>query len=369
MILSSINLKNIRIHSNTFISFANNLNYIVGGNGVGKTTILESIYYLCTTKSCISSSDIEAVSFGSESFEINGSFSGITNDEVQIKYVTADNKKFYIRNNKQINRFADIIGKYPVVMLSPHDHSITQGYASERRKFVDSVISQSSKTYLNLLIEYNRILKQRASLLNRIRDYNNGYDELDTWNEKLLISGGEIIKHRISFVKEFALYMKQSYSKILNDKEVPEVVYYFLDGSRENNLDETFKKQIDEKREEEIIRAKNLAGPHRDDFIFYINGTNLKSFGSQGQHKTFQTILKFAEYFYLSDKTGNKPLFLLDDVFGELDAQRASAISNYLGSVGQAFITLTDFGNFSFLKTGSSDKIIKLSTPGEILYA
>lgn len=369
MILSSINLKNIRTHSNTLIRFANNLNYIVGGNGVGKTTILESIYYLCTTKSSITSSDIEAVRFGAEGFEIQGSFSGITNDEVQIKYSALENKKLYSRNNKQISRFAEVIGKFPVVMLSPQDHSITQGYAADRRKFVDSVISQASRTYLNLLIEYNRILKHRTSLLNRLRETNSDHDELNAWNEKLFQSGVELIKHRQTFVKEFVTYMEESYSRILSEKETPSVSYRFLDGSSERNLEDNFIKQLDEKREEEIVRGKNLVGPHRDDFIFDINGINLKSFGSQGQHKTFQTILKFAEYFYLSEKTGNKPLFLLDDVFGELDAERASAISNYLETVGQAFITLTDFGNFSFLKTGSTEKIIRLTDSGEVVYA
>jgi DNA replication and repair protein RecF len=369
MILSSINLKNIRTHSNTLIRFAKNLNYIVGGNGVGKTTILESIYYLCTTKSCVTSSDIEAVSFGSESFEIRGSFSGTSNDEVQVKYSVTDNKKTYLRNDKQVSRLADVIGKFPVVMLSPRDHSITQGYASERRKFVDSVISQASRTYLNLLIEYNRIIKQKSSLLNRLRETKNDYDELKAWNEKLLQSGIVLIRHRLSFVKDFVSYMKESYIRILGDKETPNVSYRFLEGASEKNLEDDFIQLLEAKKEEEIIRGKNLVGPHRDDFIFDINGTNLKSFGSQGQHKTFQTILKFAEYFYLSDKTGNNPLFLLDDVFGELDAERASAISNYLGSVGQAFITLTDFGNFSFLKTSTRDKVIKLTRPGEVVYA
>jgi DNA replication and repair protein RecF len=96
---------------------------------------------------------------------------------------------------------------------------------------------------------------------------------------------------------------------------------------------------------------------------------NLKCYGSQGQHKTFQTILRFAEYFYLRDKTETSPIFLLDDVFGELDAERAAAISNYLSTVGQAFITLTDFGNFSFLKTGDDDKIIKLTNDSKVIYA
>jgi len=156
MFLSSISLANIRKHIETKIEFAKELNYIVGENGVGKTTILEAIYYLCTTKSCITSYDSEAVRFGEKGFLVEGKIHSLTEDVAQVSYSAAENKKNYTLNNKQIYRFSEIIGKFPLVLLSPADHSITQGYPSERRKFVDSVISQSNKTYLETLIEYNR---------------------------------------------------------------------------------------------------------------------------------------------------------------------------------------------------------------------
>lgn len=370
MFLSSISLRNIRKHINTKIEFNNKLNYIVGGNGVGKTTILESIYYLCTTKSCVTSSDSEVVKIGQNSFGIQGRFTGLTNDDVQINYSHSESKKVYLLNSKQVARFSAIIGKFPVVLLSPADHSITQGYPVERRRFVDSVISQASRTYLNLLIEYNRILKQRAYLLNRIRE-NHGKDiiELNAWNKKLVDTGVEIIMHRKDFVLEFESYISESYQKILSNREEPNIHYYFLDGKCPEDLQSCFERLLDQRVEDEIRRGANLVGPHRDEFIFEINGISLKSYGSQGQHKTFQTVLRFAEFFYLKDKTGNSPLFLLDDVFGELDAERATAISDYLSTVGQAFITLTDFGNISFLKMGSDNRIIKITTEGSISYA
>jgi DNA replication and repair protein RecF len=369
MFLSSISLRNIRKHTDSKIDFSKNLNYIVGGNGVGKTTILEAIYYLCTTKSCVTSSDSEVVRIGEKGFSVQGYFAGLTENKAQMNYSIIENKKVYMLSNKQVNRYSDIIGKFPVVLLSPMDHSITQGYPVERRRFVDSVISQSSRTYLTLLIEYNKILKQRTYLLNRIRESKNRETrELEAWNEKLINTGVEIIKHRKEFVSEFESYVSASYYKLLSNKEEPKIQYVSLNGNCSENLNDCFKQLIDLKTEDEIRRGTNLVGPQRDDFVFDINGMNLKIYGSQGQHKTFQTVLRFAEYFYLKDKTGISPLFLLDDVFGELDAERAAAISGYLSSVGQAMITLTDFGNISYLKIGKEDRVIKLSMDGSIAY-
>ena len=370
MFLSSINLKNIRKHTDSRIDFTDSINYIIGGNGVGKTSVLEAIYYLSTTKSCVTSSDAEVVKLGEKNFNIEGKIEGLTSDNVRVNYSIVENKKTYILNTKQIAKFSNVIGKFPVVLLSPADHTITQGYPADRRRFVDSVISQASRTYLNIVIEYNRILKQRATLLSRMRENGTRKNtELDAWNEKLVNSGIEIIKHRDQFVKEFSIYVRESYKRILSEKEIPGMEYFFLDGCNVTDLEKTFTDELNKKSEEEFRRGINLVGPHKDDLIFNVNGINLKKYGSQGQHKTFQTMLRFAEYFYLKDKKENTPLFLLDDVFGELDSERAYAISDSLAEVGQAIITLTDFGNISHLKIGKKDRVIRLSSETEISYA
>ena len=370
MFLSSINLRNIRKHTNSRINFTDKINYIIGGNGVGKTSVLEAINYLSTTKSSVTSSDSEVVRLGENEFNIQGSFKGLTMDNVLVNYSLTENKKTYTLNNRQINKFSEVIGKFPVVSLSPADHTITQGHPADRRKFIDSVISQASRTYLNILIEYNRILKQRAFLLNRIREDNFRKDaELDAWSEKLVRVGVEIIKHRTIFLSEFGKHIKDAYQKILADKETPSVYYHFLEDKCSDDPETCFNQLLHQKEDDEIRRGINLVGPHKDDFIFKINELSLRNYGSQGQHKTFQTVLRFAEYFYLKDKKGNPPLFLLDDVFGELDLERAIAISDSLSSVGQAVITLTDFGNISFLKLGKEDRVIKLSADSVVSYA
>ena len=165
MILSSINLKNFRSHQDTYLNFSDKLNFIIGGNGQGKTTVLEAIYYLCTTKSNNSKTDMEAVRFSETGFELNGVFNDITESKVRIYFSAAENKKYYLKDGKLISRSADVIGKFPVVVLTPSDHSITQGSPVERRKFIDSVISQSNENYLKTLLDYNKTLRQRSSLL------------------------------------------------------------------------------------------------------------------------------------------------------------------------------------------------------------
>ena len=370
MVLSSLKLKNFRLHNFIELEFSGSLNYIVGNNGLGKTSVLESIYYLCTTKSFNVKSDSEVVRFGEEIFEIDGKFSDLTEDKVRVVYDINDSKKYFYLNEKQINKSSEIIGRFPVVLLSPADHSITAGTPGERRKFIDSVISQASSTYLKNLLDYNRTLKHRSSLLTKIKEHRSGMmmDELEAWTERLVETGTELIEHRISFTETFIGYVKESYKKIMNDEEQPGIEYNYLNGSDQKNIKEKFTNLIKEKRDEELRRATNLVGPHRDDFIFYFNNKNLRTYGSQGQHKTFQTVLRFAEFFYLKDVTGKTPIFLLDDVFGELDASRANKISDYLKNVGQTFVTLTDFGNFNFLKKDSDDRLIKLGS-GTFSYA
>lgn len=340
----------------------------MGGNGKGKTTLLEAAYYLCTTKSFFAR-DNEAVSFDENEFEIKGYFKDKTEDISRVFYSMSENKKYYFQNDKLISKSYNIIGKYPVVLLTPEDHSITQGSPLERRKFVDSVISQASSTYLNILLDYNKTLKHRTVVLNRLREtYSEQLkSELDAWTQRLIDNGTEIIKHRNIFIEQFNEYLRISYSEIMGDDEKPEIKYIYLDGE-DNCIKERFGFLLEEKRNEEIKRGTNLIGPHRDEFLFSINDISLKTFGSQGQHKTFQAALRFAEFFYLKEITSKSPIFLLDDAFGELDAYRAGRISEYLKKVGQTFITITDFADFSFLTKSSNDLIVKLNN-GNYVYA
>ncbi len=360
MVLESLSLKNFRSHKNTQLRFSDKLNFIVGSNGEGKTTILEAISYLCTTKNFSSSADNEVVMFDKLNFEIDGIMKGHVRNNVRVYYSTEENKKYYFLDKKQINRAPQVIGMFPVVLITQADYAITQGYPSERRKFIDFVVSQSSETYLQTLLDYNKTLKQRAALLSVIKETKNYSlsNELDAWNERLVNLGTEIIKYRTTFIEGFNEYLSDSYQTIMEGTEIPRIIYMFFDGIETKSIEKRFYELLAEKKHEEMRRGVNLVGPHRDDFVFEINNLNLKKYGSQGQHKTFQVAIKFAQFFYLKKRTGKTPVFLLDDVFGELDSNRSSKISNHLKDVGQAFITLTDFNNVKELHKHEDDLLI-----------
>ncbi|MCX8057039.1 MAG: DNA replication/repair protein RecF [Ignavibacteria bacterium] len=362
MILSSLRLINFRLHKDSHLHFKEGLNYIVGGNGQGKTTILEAIYYISTTKSFSSNSDFDVVSFNEDFFEITGQIFDLTPNTMIIRYSKLENRKKYSLNGKQVNSPQEVIGKFPVVLLSPADSKITEEAPQERRKFVDSVISQMSRTYLENLLEYKKILKQRSSLLFNLKENYSPQllDELEVWNERLIDIGTKLILARKKFVEEFNEYVSEVYHKIMNGSEEPSLKYETIEHNSDDEISQSFRNELNRQKENELRRATNLVGPHKDDFIFKINGMSLRDFGSQGQHKTFQVGLRFAEYFYLKKKLGKNPFFLLDDVFGHLDKERSQKISEHLGELGQAFITLTDLSDMKNLQKTDRDSIIQI---------
>jgi len=370
MVLKSLRLKNYRIHGDSFLTFSDGINFIVGENGKGKTTILEAIYSLCTTKNFKASSEQELLQFSAAEYEATGTFQEYTSDVVRIYFSAAESKKSYVVNGKQIYRPSEVIGKFPIVLLTPEDHQLTQGAPADRRKFVDAILSQSNPLYMETLLDYSKTLKHRSFLLNKMKeDFRSvGEDELEAWNKKLVAAGSVLIAYRKKFAASFNTYLLNAYVSILNEEELPLIEYQTTIANGDEGLEEKFFAQLQKRKDEEIRRGTNLVGPHRDDFVFSINGKALKVFGSQGQHKTFQVALRFAQFFYMKDILGRTPIFLLDDAFGELDAKRASRISNYIGTVGQAFITATDLANLSSLLRSGNDKVIEISS-GAVSYA
>jgi DNA replication and repair protein RecF len=252
--------------------------------------------------------------------------------------VKRNQKKQFKRNKKDYQRLADHIGLFPLVMISPYDISIIIEGSEERRKFIDNVISQTDNAYLDELIAYNKVLQNRNALLKRIADTGK-YDPelLAIFDEQLVSSGNVIFRKRRDFMERFVPVFNQHYSFISNDAEQVELIYEspLIEGD--------FAGLLRRSTENDRIMERTMTGIHRDDLQFNIHGMPMKKFGSQGQQKSFLIALKMAQYTYLYQQKGFKPLLLLDDIFDKLDDSRITKLLQMVSAhdFGQVFITDT----------------------------
>lgn len=368
MILDNILIKNVRNHIFTDIEFNRNVNVIYGKNGAGKTSILESISIGSLSKSFISGSDSNVVAKGTDFYEV--SLKSI--NELDLKYFAK--VKYQLNNGKEISNSygenlspKDLIGAIPLIILTPDYRIITSGSPQCRRDFVDRVLSQSNKVYLDELLKFKKVLKQRNNLLVQNK-LNNSYntkqnfdiDLLDAWTNQFINHASELIIRRLNYVKETQPFFSEFYSLVSNNSE--SVTFEYLPNVLLNNggpgsrkLEETneeinieeIKEILKEKyiqlRSEEIKRGMTLFGPQKDEFIIKLNNNVARDFASQGQHKTLLISLKFAEFQYLKNKKNDTPVFLLDDIFSEIDSYRIKMVIELLRqNSSQIFITTTN---------------------------
>jgi len=346
--LQRILLDNFRNHSSTLIDCSPGINLFLGNNGEGKTNILEGISYFCLAKSFFSASDSVVMKIGSPGFTATGrilSDNGVEYD-VHVEFDRELNQKTVTVNKARIDKASSLIGCFPVVILSPDQSSITFGSPTDRRRFIDFVISQSSKIYLESLIDYRRILKQRNKILSDAQTtHSENRGALEPWNESLIRVGSSIMKKRKEFIEDFHGILVDTFAQLSGGSEQPGIAYSPTFEYTENNVDvvETlFKKALQDQFTDEHRIGYSLVGPHRDEFLFKINGLHAKNFASQGQHKTLLVALKFAEFFYLKNRCSETPILLLDDVLGELDEYRCRRLLEAAANTGQVFITSTD---------------------------
>jgi DNA replication and repair protein RecF len=351
MKIVSAKLQQFRNHTLSDLQFGTATNVLLGNNGQGKTNVLEALSYLCLTKSFYAGSDSTVVQHGKDSFSVEGSLLGDNGStySVHVDYKTATGDKNFLINKKEVETFSSVIGQFPLVVLSPENSSITFGTPSHRRKFVDLVIAQSSKVYLDDLIEYRKALRQRNKILSDARGESTHQSALqrtlESWDETIARYGARIIHRRLQFIREFAAYMTESYTALVAAEEHPSIEYESALAAGEERADEfrsLLLQKLAQKRNEEFRFGTTLVGPHRDEFLFSISGLPLRAYASQGQHKTFLVALKVAEFFYLKERVKEVPVFLLDDVFSELDSHRAERLLSFLGTLGQTFITATN---------------------------
>lgn len=350
MVVEGIRLNNFRNHADSSVEFGPGINALLGDNGEGKTNVLEAVSFLSLTKSFYASADASVVRIGSAGFELEGvilSGSGARNT-VRVAYTTDPPCKTYEVNGGRPERLASAIGRFPIVILSPESGGVTAGGPAERRKFVDLVLSQIAPAYLEALLEYRQVGRQRNRVLMDFRLRGSvDADLLAPWDESLAKLGGVIVDRRRKFLAEFRGYVVRSYRQVAEGDEVPDMTYVSqgipVEGAEETGgSSEAIVRVLRSRRVEEIRRGATLVGPHRDDIRLTLNGIPMQEYASQGQHKTMLVALKVAEHRYVAERRSEPPILLLDDVFSELDAHRSERILRLTADLGQVLITTTD---------------------------
>jgi DNA replication and repair protein RecF len=354
-----VRLRDFRNHEQSALTFGPALNVLAGDNGQGKTNILEAVSYLSLTKSFYATSDSAVLRHGCAEFLVEGvlqSDDGVRSTVV-VRFAGESREKMVAVNGLRPESLASVIGRFPVVVLSPENNAVTFGGPSDRRKFVDLVLSQLSRPYFQDLLDYRRALRQRNRLL--VEGKAGGGAALDSWDGALAVPGSRIIHRRRQFVREFLGYLDEAYGGLTGDSERPGLEYRSVGGTSGSLEPEDIRRVMEQalrsSRTEDIRRCATQVGPHRDEFRFLLNGTSVQLYASQGQHKTLLVALKVAEFRFLRERLGERPVFLLDDVFSELDGHRARRILGLVMDLGQALITTTDAGLFAQTMAAGAD--------------
>lgn len=338
MHLKKLSLLNFKNYREAGIDFDEGVNAFVGGNGEGKTNLLDAIHYLSLCKSYFNAIDGQNIKQHEEFFILQGVFDLDGIDENISCGLKRGQKKTFKRNQKEYNRLSEHIGLLPVVMISPTDTNLITDGSEERRKFPDSIISQFDRNFLEDLISYSRALMQRNTYLKRAAQSRSfDLDALEIWNEQLTNSGVRIHAARQRFIKDLIPIFRYYYNFIAGEKESVDIRY-------ESHLnDGDFKTLLAESTDRDRILQYTSVGPHKDDLIFIINGFPVKRYASQGQQKSFLIALKLAHFNFVSKQKGIKPILLLDDIFDKLDDDRVGKLMELVSqdNFGQIFITDT----------------------------
>lgn len=332
--LSIVNYKNIR---EAEIDFSGGVNCLVGNNGMGKTNLLDAIYYLSFCKSLNSLPDSQVITHGEDYFMLSGKFElNGQPEEIRCGYKYKGRKSFK-RGGKEYTRLSDHIGLLPIVTLTPADSELIQGGSEERRRLMDMIISQFNKTYLDALIRYNNALQQRNTLLKQDPPCTD-VSLYQVWEEQMDYYGQLIYQARLDFVTRFEPVFQEFYTQISQDQEKVSLTYtsHFANGS--------LLPQLDEVRARDLALGYTTRGAHKDELIMQLGDCLIKQVGSQGQNKTYLVGLKMAQFDYLCRQGLTTPILLLDDIFDRLDARRMEQIIRLVASdrFGQIFITDTN---------------------------
>jgi DNA replication and repair protein RecF len=339
MYLESLKILNYKNLEELNLNFSEKLNCFTGNNGAGKTNILDAVFYLSFTKSYFNTNDSLNINSESNFFSLKGEY--IRNGTKENIYCGFSNekKKIFKRNDNVYKKLSEHIGLIPIVMVSPDDIVLISGTSDERRKYIDSVISQYDKEYLYDIIKYSKIILQRNKLLkNSIKTGHLDYETIQIYDEQLCQYGEHIYNKRKIFIADLQSVFSKYYELISKKNENVELSY---DSHLHNG---SFSKLLKQNIEKDKILGYTSKGIHRDDMNFKINKLELRKAGSQGQQKTFLISLKFAQFDFIKEVSKINPILLLDDVFDKFDSERAEEIIKLTGNnhFGQIFISDTN---------------------------
>ena len=338
MILKRISILNYKNLEQVELDFSSKMNCFIGQNGMGKTNLLDAVYYLSFCKSATNPIDSQNMMHNQDFFMLQGLYATDGGDIEEVYCgMKRRQKKQFKRNKKEYSRLSDHIGLVPLVMVSPSDSELISGGSEERRRFMDVVISQYDKEYLEALIRYNKALLQRNTLLKAEQEPD---DELmNVWEEMMAATGAVVYRKRCAFIEEFIPTFQAFYSHISQDKE--QVNLSYESHAMQGELQQLLK----DNRQRDRIMGYSMKGIHKDDLVMQLGEYPIKKEGSQGQNKTYLIALKLAQFDFLR-RTGSNttPLLLLDDIFDKLDASRVEQIVKLVAGdrFGQIFITDTN---------------------------
>lgn len=338
MFLKRISLLNYKNFSEISLELDSKINCFVGKNGIGKTNILDAIYHLANGKSYFNPLAVQNIKHGEDFFVVDGEFEKSNRSEQILCSLKKGQKKILKRNGKVYEKFSDHIGFIPLVIISPADSDLIIEGSETRRKFIDNVISQLDSSYLQKLIQYQKIISQRNALLKYFA-LNHVFenDTLSIYNEQLNTLGQFIFEKRKKFLIDFIPIFTNYHRAITNSAETVQLVYQ----------SDLFEKDTLALLEDNISKDRALhytsVGVHKDDLSFEIDNYPIKKFGSQGQQKSFLIALKLAQFDFVKKQSGEKPILLFDDIFDKLDEFRVSKIIEMVNNeeFGQLFISDT----------------------------
>ena len=352
MFLSKISLLNFKNHPEKQLQFTTKLNCFIGNNGVGKTNLLDAIYYLCLTKSYFNNTDQQNILFGQEYLRLTGDF--VKRDEMHylVYKLSGVRKKELTISDAPVNKLSDHIGNYPAIIITPDDSQLILGNSEERRRFIDSTISQVHRQYLLWLMQYNKLLTQRNAALKRMNETGRVDQTLiETYDKQLAPLGTAIYEARKVAIEKLTPLFDSFYKTISLEREHASLQYV-------TQLNEApFEELLDNGFNRDLVLQRTDSGVHKDDIDFFIGTNKMKKFGSQGQQKSFIIAIKLAQYHFIKNAKGFQPLLLIDDIFDKLDNDRSQRLVEMISGpdFGQVFITDTDDAHIKDALRGQED--------------